>query len=63
MWGRGSQGGTSAGDSLSSYNTTSALQVSVLQWCKTVCVCVCVSRSVEQCLLLELFSDGVGFIG
>ena len=23
----------------SSYNTTSVLQVAVLQWCKTVCVC------------------------
>ena len=43
----------------SSYNTTSMLQVSVLQWCKTVCVLL----SVEQCLLLELFSNGVGVYG
>ena len=40
-------------------NTTSTLQVAVLQWCKTVCVFL----SVEQCLLLELFSNGVGVYG
>ena len=28
-----------------------------------LCVCVCVFLSVEQCLLLELFSNGVGFMG
>ena len=40
-------------------NTMSTLQVAVLQWCKTVCVFL----SVEQCLLLVLFSNGVGFTG
>ena len=35
----------------SSYNTTGMLQVSVLQWCKTVCVCVCV------CVCFSLWSS------
>ena len=33
------------------------------QCCNGARLCVCLSLSVEQCLLLELFSDGVGFIG
>lgn len=50
------------GIQFSSYNTMSALHVAVLQWCKTVCVCVCFTLSRSVCCW-SYFSNGVGFIG
>ena len=46
----------------SSYNTTGMLQVAVLQYCKTVCVCVCFTLWSSVCCWSYLVI-GVGIYG